>query len=93
LDEVASPFCLPSLHDDQLSSLVSAPKKPRQQKMINLMKYVHHKEEKDSRSRSITFNALGSRRFDSKSSPYVVGSLVVFACLIEKDATATSSSY
>jgi hypothetical protein len=39
LDDVASPVCLPSQHDDQLSSLISAPKKPRQ-KMIKLMKYI-----------------------------------------------------
>lgn len=43
-----------------------------------------HEEVKDQQSRSITFNALGSRRFESKSSPYSVGSLVVFACLMEK---------
>jgi hypothetical protein len=33
-DELASPFCLPSLYDGQLSSLVSVPKVQFRKKMI-----------------------------------------------------------
>lgn len=81
---MAFPFCLPSLHDARTSSLASVPKKTQGNK-TKLTNEVHREtnegENYTKGKGSFTFNALGSRRPESMSSPYSAGSLVAFACL------------